>query len=94
MEVFIESSRHSCSSSIVCTLTNINAKTKSQNNYDSPYWLLCPCDIEICKKKDLSNGNEDITVTIDNINIHLSAEVIHTFVDVSSMLQIIILIII
>ncbi|XP_012533549.1 vacuolar protein sorting-associated protein 13A isoform X2 [Monomorium pharaonis] len=80
-EVFIESSRHSRSSSIVCTLTNINAKTKRQGNYESPCWLLCPCDIEICKKK-LSCGNEEITVVINNINVHLSAEVIHTFVDI------------
>ncbi|XP_025991463.1 vacuolar protein sorting-associated protein 13A isoform X2 [Solenopsis invicta] len=82
-EVFIESSRHSRSSSIVCTLTNVNAKTKGQGNYESPCWLLRPCDIEICKKK-LSCGNEEITVIINNINVHLSAEVIHTFVDISN----------
>lgn len=81
-EVFIESSRHSCSSSIVCTLTNVNAKTKGQGNYESPCWLLRPCDIEICKKKELSSGNEEITVAINSINIHLSAEVVHTFMDV------------
>ncbi|XP_011135861.2 vacuolar protein sorting-associated protein 13C-like isoform X2 [Harpegnathos saltator] len=81
-EVFIESSRHSCSSSIVCTLTNVNAKTKGQGNYESPCWLLRPCDIEICKKKELSSGNEEITVAINSINIHLSAEVVHTFVDI------------
>ncbi|KAG5314184.1 VP13A protein, partial [Acromyrmex insinuator] len=80
-EVFIESSRHSRSSSVVCTLTNVNAKTKGQGNYESPCWLLRPCDIEICKKK-LSCGNEDITVAINNINIHLSAEVMHTFIDI------------
>ncbi|KYM95926.1 Vacuolar protein sorting-associated protein 13C [Cyphomyrmex costatus] len=80
-EVFIESSRHSRSSSIVCTLTNVNAKTKGQGNYESPCWLLRPCDIEICKKK-LSCGNEDITVAINSINIHLSAEVMHTFIDI------------
>jgi hypothetical protein len=85
-EIFIESSRHGCSSSILCTLTNVNAKTKRQGNYESPYWLLRPCDIEICKEKELCNGNEDITVTITNsVNIHLSAEVIHTFIDVSNM---------
>lgn len=82
-EVFIESSRHSCSSSIVCTLTNVNAKIKGQGNYESSFWLLRPCDIEICKKKELLSGNEEITVTINNVNIHLSAEVVHTFVDVS-----------
>lgn len=82
-EVFIESSKHSCSSSIVCTLTNVNAKTKGQGNYESPSWLLRPCDIEICKKKELSSGNEEITVFINSINIHLSAEVVHTFMDVS-----------
>ncbi|XP_077263954.1 intermembrane lipid transfer protein VPS13A isoform X2 [Temnothorax americanus] len=80
-EVFIESSRHSRSSSIVCTLTNVNAKTKGQGNYESPCWLLRPCDVEICKKK-LSCGNEEITVAINSINIHLSAEVIHTFIDI------------
>lgn len=83
-EVFIESSRHSRSSSIVCTLTNVNAKTKGQGNYESPYWLLRPCDVEICKKK-LACGNEEITIAINNINIHLSAEIIHTFIDVSIM---------
>ena len=83
-EVFIESSRHSRSSSVVCTLTNVNAKTKGQGNYESPCWLLRPCDIEICKKK-LSCGNEDITVAINSINIHISAEVMHTFIDVSIM---------
>lgn len=82
-EVFIESSRHGCSFSIVCTLTNVNAKIKRQGNYESSCWLLRPCDIEICKKKELLNGNEEITVAINNINIHLSAEVMHTFVDVS-----------
>ncbi|EZA49615.1 Vacuolar protein sorting-associated protein 13A [Ooceraea biroi] len=81
-EVFIESSRHGCSSSIVCTLTNVNAKTKGQGNYESPCWLLRPCDIEICKKKELCSGKGDITVTINSVNIHLSAEVIHTFVDI------------
>ncbi|XP_070527175.1 intermembrane lipid transfer protein VPS13A isoform X2 [Cardiocondyla obscurior] len=80
-EVFIESSKHSRASSIVCTLTNINAKTKGQGNYKSPCWLLRPCDVEICKKK-LNCGNEEITVAINSINIHLSAEVIHTFIDI------------
>lgn len=82
-EVFIESSRHGCSSSIVCTLTNVNAKTKGRGNYESPYWLLHPCDIEISKKKELSSGNEEIAVAINSINVHLSVEVIHTFLDVS-----------
>lgn len=82
-EVFIEGSRHGCSSSVVCTLTNVNAKTKGQGNYESPYWLLRPCDIEICKKKELSSDNEEITVNINSINIHLSAEVVHTFTEVS-----------
>ncbi|KAL6266414.1 hypothetical protein P5V15_003265 [Pogonomyrmex californicus] len=80
-EIFIESSRHSRSSSIVCTLTNVNAKTKGQGNYESPCWLLRPCDIELCKKK-LSCGNEEITVAINSVNIHLSAEVVHTFIDI------------
>jgi len=83
-EVFIESSRHGCSSSIVCTLTNVNAKTKGQGNYESPYWLLHPCDVEISKKKELSSGNEEIVVAINSIDIQLSAEVIHTFFDVSN----------
>ncbi|XP_072752571.1 intermembrane lipid transfer protein VPS13A [Anoplolepis gracilipes] len=81
-EVFIESSRHDCSYSIVCTLTNVNAKTKGRGNYESPYWLLHPCDVEISKKKELSNGNEEITVAINNVDVHLSAEVIHTFFDI------------
>lgn len=81
-EVFVESSRHSCSSSIVYILTNINIKTKNQGNYESPCWLLRPCDMEICKKKELSDGSEEVSVIINNVNIHLSAEVLHTFTDV------------
>ncbi|XP_020288636.1 vacuolar protein sorting-associated protein 13A-like isoform X2 [Pseudomyrmex gracilis] len=81
-EAFVESSRHSCSSSIVYILTNVNIKTKGQGNYESPCWLLRPCDMEICKKKELSDGSEEVSVTINNVNIHLSAEVLHTFTDI------------
>ncbi|XP_076375159.1 intermembrane lipid transfer protein VPS13A isoform X2 [Megalopta genalis] len=83
-EVTIESSRHSCSSSIVCTFTDVRAKSKRQGNYakQTPYWLLCPCDIEICRKEEAPEFNADYTVTVNAIDIHLSAEIIHTFIDI------------
>nr|XP_012154530.1 PREDICTED: vacuolar protein sorting-associated protein 13C isoform X3 [Megachile rotundata] len=85
-EISIESSRHSCSSSIVCTLSDVRAKSKRQGNYShyTPYWLLCPCDIEICRKEEPPEFNVDYTVTVNKINVHLSAEIIHTFIDILS----------
>ncbi|XP_076222912.1 intermembrane lipid transfer protein VPS13A isoform X2 [Nomia melanderi] len=83
-EVTIESSRHSCSSSIVCTFTDVRAKSKRQGNYakQTPYWLLCPCDIEISRKEESPEFNADYTVTVNAIDIHVSAEIIHTFIDI------------
>ncbi|CAK9828583.1 Intermembrane lipid transfer protein VPS13A [Anthophora retusa] len=83
-EVSIESSRHSCSSSIVCTLTGVRAKSKKQGNYShhTPYWLLCPCDIEICRKEEAPEFNINYTVAVSKIDIHLSAEIIHTFINI------------
>ncbi|XP_078045899.1 intermembrane lipid transfer protein VPS13A isoform X2 [Augochlora pura] len=83
-EVTIESSRHSCSSSIVCTFTDVRAKSKRQGNYakQTPYWILCPCDIEICRKEEAPEFNADATVTVNAIDIHLTAEIIHTFIDI------------
>ncbi|XP_015437338.1 PREDICTED: vacuolar protein sorting-associated protein 13A-like [Dufourea novaeangliae] len=83
-EVTIESSRHSCSSSIVCTFTDVRAKSKKQGNYSkqTPYWLLCPCDIEICRKEKAPEFDVNYTVTVNAIDIHLSAEIIHTFIDI------------
>ncbi|XP_034193125.2 intermembrane lipid transfer protein VPS13A isoform X1 [Osmia lignaria lignaria] len=85
-EISIESSRHSCSSSIVCTLTDIRAKSRRQGNYSryTPYWLLCPCDIEICRKEEPPEFNVDYTVTVNKINVHLSAEIIHAFINILS----------
>ena len=83
-EVTFESSRHSCSSSIVCTLTDVRAKTMKQENYSNhtPYWLLCPCDIEICRKEEAPEFNVSYAVAVNTIHIHLSAEIIHTFIDI------------
>lgn len=85
-EITIESSRHSYSSSIVCTFTDVRAKSKRQGNYakQTPYWLLCPCDIEISRKEESPEFNVDYTVTVNAIDIHVSAEIIHTFIDVST----------
>ncbi|CAL7940918.1 unnamed protein product [Xylocopa violacea] len=84
-EVSIESSRHSCSSSIVCTFTDVRAKSKRQGNYSNckPYWLLCPCDIEICRKEEAPEFIISYTaVAVNKIDIHLSAEIIHTFINI------------
>ncbi|XP_053983322.1 intermembrane lipid transfer protein VPS13C-like [Hylaeus volcanicus] len=83
-EVTIESSRHSCSSSIVCTLTDVRAKTRRQENYSKhkPYWLLCPCDIEICRKEEAPECNVHYTVAVNTINVHFSAEIVRTFIDI------------
>lgn len=85
-EVSIESSRHSSLSSIVCTLTDVRAKSKKQGDYShrNPYWLLCPCDVEICRNEEAPEFHINYTVAVNKINVHLSAEVIHTFIDAST----------
>lgn len=83
-EISIESSRHSCSTSIVYTFTDVRAKSKKQGNYSHHiYWLLCPCDIEICRKQEAPDFNINYTIAVNKIDIHLSAEIIHTFINVS-----------
>ncbi|XP_076243831.1 intermembrane lipid transfer protein VPS13A [Calliopsis andreniformis] len=83
-EVTFESSRHSCASSVVCTLTDVRAKTKKQGNYSKhiPYWLLRPCDIEICWKEEAPKFNVNYTVSVNRIDTHLSAETMHTFLNI------------
>ncbi|XP_066588204.1 intermembrane lipid transfer protein VPS13A-like isoform X2 [Prorops nasuta] len=85
-EVTIESSSHNRSRSIVCTLSDVRAKSKTQTNYfhQSPNWLLYPCDIEICKKEDMSEFNTEINVAVSEMDIQLSAGVICTFLDILS----------
>ncbi|KOX79050.1 Vacuolar protein sorting-associated protein 13A [Melipona quadrifasciata] len=84
-EVSIESSRHSCSSSIIYTLSDVRAKSKKQGNYSRhvPFWLLRPCDIEICRKEEAPEFNVNYTVTVNKIDVHLSAEIMHTFINAS-----------
>ncbi|XP_047356214.1 vacuolar protein sorting-associated protein 13C-like isoform X2 [Vespa velutina] len=83
-EIMIESSSHNCLSSIVCTITNVRAKSTSQGTYlrQSPHWLLRPCDVEICKKEELLNHTMDIVVSISPVYIHLSPGIMHTFIDI------------
>ncbi|XP_024221985.1 vacuolar protein sorting-associated protein 13C [Bombus impatiens] len=83
-EMSIESSRHSCSSSIVYTLTDVRAKSKKQGNYSHhiPFWLLCPCDIEICRKEEAPEFNVNYIVAVNKIDVHVSAEIIHTFINI------------
>ncbi|KAK2588797.1 hypothetical protein KPH14_001672 [Odynerus spinipes] len=83
-EVIIESSIYNYLSSIVCTITNIRAKSTSQETYlrQSPHWLLRPCDVEISKKEELLNHTMDIVVSVTPVHIHLSPGIIHTFVDI------------
>ncbi|XP_026299715.1 vacuolar protein sorting-associated protein 13C isoform X2 [Apis mellifera] len=82
-EISIESSRHSCSTSIVYTFTDVRAKSKKQGNYSHHiYWLLCPCDIEICRKEEAPDFNINYTIAVNKIDIHLSAEIIHTFINI------------
>lgn len=89
-EIIIESSRYNCLSSIVCTITNVRAKSTSQGTYlrQLPHWLLRPCDVEICKKEELLNHTMDIAVSISPVYIHLSPGIMHTFVDVNIFIKI------
>ncbi|KAG7205210.1 hypothetical protein KM043_018296 [Ampulex compressa] len=83
-EVTIESSRHNCSSSVVCTLTDVRAKCRNQGNYlrQFPKWLLRPCDIEICKKEESPECNVNVTIAVNTVDLHLCAGVMHTFIDI------------
>ncbi|XP_014604811.1 PREDICTED: vacuolar protein sorting-associated protein 13C-like [Polistes canadensis] len=85
-EIIIESSSHNCLSSIVCTITNIRAKSTSQGTYlrQSPHWLLRPCDVEICKKEELLNHTMDLVISVSPVYIHLSPGIMHTFVDITN----------
>ncbi|XP_076634172.1 intermembrane lipid transfer protein VPS13A isoform X1 [Colletes latitarsis] len=83
-EVTIESSRHSCSSSIICTFTDVRAKSRRQGNYSkhTSYWLLSPCDIEICRKEEAPECNVHYIVAVNTINVHLTADIVRTFIDI------------
>ncbi|KAF7991246.1 hypothetical protein HCN44_002808 [Aphidius gifuensis] len=80
-ELSIESSRHTGSSSIVCCLSNVLAKSKSQERFrrQAPQWVLRPCDIEICAKENSPDDRAQITLDVSSIDVHLSAGTIYTF---------------
>lgn len=83
-EMIIEKSRHKGSSSIVCSLSDVRAKGKSQERYlkQCPYWVLEPCDVEIARKD--RNSDVRVNVAVSSINLHLSVGVISTLMEVSS----------
>ncbi|XP_053597427.1 intermembrane lipid transfer protein VPS13A [Microplitis demolitor] len=80
-ELIIECSRHAGISSIVCTLSNVCAKSKSQEQYrrQAPQWVLHPCDIEISAKEKSPDDRAQISLDMSPVNVHLSAGVICTF---------------
>lgn len=84
-ELIIECSRHAGISSIVCTLSNVCAKSKSQEQYrrQAPQWVLHPCDIEISAKEKSPDDRAQISLDMSPVNVHLSAGVICTFSQVS-----------
>ncbi|XP_033208533.1 vacuolar protein sorting-associated protein 13C-like [Belonocnema kinseyi] len=81
-ELMIESSRHMSLSSIVCTLSDVRAKSKSQQRYlrQSPHWVLLPCDVEICRKEQVQDVQ--ITAIVSSIDLHLSVGTICTFTEI------------
>ena len=81
-EFMIESSQHKGLSSIVCTLSDVRAKSKSQQRYlrQSPHWVLLPCDVEICRKEKVQEVQ--ITAIVSSIDLHLSVGTICTFTEV------------
>ncbi|XP_044592317.1 vacuolar protein sorting-associated protein 13A-like isoform X2 [Cotesia glomerata] len=80
-ELTIEYSRHAGISSIVCMLSNVCAKSKSQERYrrQAPQSVLHPCDIEISAKEKSPDDRAQICFDVSPVNIHLSAGVICTF---------------
>ncbi|KAK0164246.1 hypothetical protein PV328_002894 [Microctonus aethiopoides] len=85
-ELMIESSRHGGTSAIVCTLSNVCAKSKSQERYrrQAPQWVLRPCDIEICAKEKSPDDRAQITLDISVVNVYLTAGIVCTFNEILS----------
>lgn len=83
-ELMIESSRHAGTFSIVCTFSNVCAKSKSQERFrrQPPQWVLHPCDVEICAKEKSPDERAQITLDISTVNVNLSAGIVSTFNEV------------
>lgn len=84
-ELAIESSQHTGSSSVVCSLSNLLAKSKSQERYrrQLPQWVLRPCDVEISMKEVESENRVQINVDVNAVNIHISPGIVYTLNEVS-----------
>lgn len=83
-EVSVESSRRSGQSTLVIALTNVCAKSKSQDLYirQSPQWVLRPCDLEICRKEN--DSEIEINVSLNPIDVHLSVSTLYTIYQVQN----------
>ncbi|XP_048515019.1 intermembrane lipid transfer protein VPS13C-like isoform X2 [Athalia rosae] len=83
-ELIIESSTHDGISSIVCSLSDVQAKSKSQAEFrkQPPHWVLRPCDIEISKTRSLLNHDVHVVASVSSVDIHLSASTVQTFIDI------------
>ncbi|XP_046422194.1 vacuolar protein sorting-associated protein 13A-like isoform X1 [Neodiprion fabricii] len=83
-ELIIESSTHDGVSSIVCSLSDVQAKSKSQAEYrkQPPHWVLRPCDIEISKTMKLPNHDIHVMASVSSVDIHLSASTVQTFTNI------------
>lgn len=79
-ELMIESSKHAGSSSIVCNLSNVCAKSKSQERFrrQPPQWVLRPCDIDICTREKSADDQGQILLEVSAIDVHLSAGTVCT----------------
>ncbi|XP_043273461.1 vacuolar protein sorting-associated protein 13A-like isoform X2 [Venturia canescens] len=79
-ELAVESSQHVGSSSIVFSLSNLLAKSKSQERYrrQLPQWVLRPCDVEISIKEIETENRVQMNVDINSINIHISPGIVYT----------------
>ena len=84
-ELTIESSQHTGSSSIVCSLSNLFAKSKSQERYrrQVPQWVLRPCDVEISMREVEADNRMQMNVDINSVNIHISPGIVYTLNEVS-----------
>ncbi|XP_011303575.1 vacuolar protein sorting-associated protein 13C [Fopius arisanus] len=79
-ELMIESSRHLGSSSVVCSFSNVCAKSKSQERFrrQPPQWVLRPCDIDVCSREKSTDDQGQIILEVSSVDIHLSAGTVCT----------------
>ncbi|XP_028982314.1 vacuolar protein sorting-associated protein 13A [Diachasma alloeum] len=79
-ELMIESSKHMGSSSVVCSLSNVCAKSKSQERFrrQPPQWVLRPCDIDICTREKNTDDQGQIILDVSSVDVHLSAGTVCT----------------